>query len=101
MILSLKTKDKTFETETLTVTFGTIEDIINILDLDNLTDKKAIGIAVIKCFKQIKPLLKEIFDGLTDEDIRSAEIHDIAKVFTDIYVYITQELGMVSESTKN
>ena len=101
MKLILKTKNKTFETETLTVTFGTIEDIIDVLNLDNLTYKKAIGIAVIKCFKQVKPLLKEIFDGLTDEDIRNTEIHDIAKVFTDIYVYITQELGKVGEATKN
>jgi hypothetical protein len=101
MILELKCKDKTFTTETIDISFGVIEDIINVLDFDNINDTKQTGIAVLKCSKQIKPFLKELFEGVSDEQLRTVKTSNIVEIFKRIYTYITQELGIVGEATKN
>jgi hypothetical protein len=101
MILELRTADKTFTTETIDISFGVIEDIIDVLDFDNITDTKQVGIAVLKCSKQLKPFLMELFDGVTPEQLRTVKTSNIIEIFKRIYRYITAELGVVGEATKN
>ena len=43
MLLKLETADKTFTAETIDISFGVIEDIINVLDFDNISDSRQIG----------------------------------------------------------
>ena len=68
MLLTLHTKSGDYNAESIDISFGTLEDILNALDFDNLQDKKQVGIAVLKCSKQLKPFLKELFGiaGVTD-----------------------------------
>ena len=101
MQLKLHTKDKTYTADTLDVSFGVIEDIIDVLDFDSLDDIKQVGVAVLKCSKQLKPFLKEVFEGVTDEELRTVKSSNIVQIFKDIYVYITQEIGNVGKATKN
>lgn len=101
MQLKLYTKDKTYTADTLDVSFGVIEDIIDVLDFDSLDDIKQVSVAVLKCSKQLKPFLKEVFEGVTDEELRTVKSSNIVQIFKDIYVYITQEIGNVGKATKN
>ena len=101
MILELKTKNKPYTAESIDISFGTMEDIINVLDFDNLSDTKQIGVAVLKASKQIKPFLKELFPEVTDEELRTVKTSNIIGIFKRIYKYATEELGNLNEKTKN
>lgn len=101
MILELKTENKTYTTESIDISFGTMEDIINVLDFDNLSDTNQIGVAVLKASKQIKPFLKELFPEVTDEELRTVKTSNIIGIFKRIYKYATEELGNLNEKTKN
>lgn len=101
MILELKTENKTYTTESIDISFGTMEDIINVLDFDNLNDTKQIGVAVLKASKQIKPFLKELFPEVTDEELRTVKTSNIIGIFKRIYKYATEELGNLNDKTKN
>ena len=101
MILELKTENKTYTTESIDISFGTMEDIINVLDFDNLSDTKQIGVAVLKASKQIKPFLKELFPEVTDEELRTVKTSNIIGIFKRIYKYATEELGNLNDKTKN
>ena len=70
---------KEYTAETIDFSFGVIEDILGTIDVDNLdiSDNKAIGFIVIKCMKQLKPLLKDIFVGITDEEIRNMGFEEV------------------------
>lgn len=76
---------KTYMAESYDIMFGTVEDLISVLDLDKIMsgdDKElvqAVAHAIPKVFNMVKPLLKDIFEGLTDEEIKHARLSDIAK----------------------
>jgi hypothetical protein len=56
---------------------------------------------IVKCFEQVKPFLIDLFDGVTEEELRRSKISDIADIFINIYKYVTNELGAVVVDQKN
>ncbi|MCQ2978210.1 MAG: hypothetical protein MJ245_00230 [Clostridia bacterium] len=81
---------KTYTAETYDLMFGTVEDLIGLIDLDTIqtgSDNelfKLILDVVIKGFDVIKPLIKDIFDGVTDEELRNVHTADIASVLVEV-----------------
>lgn len=103
-IYKKKEIEKTYTAETYDLMFGTVEDLINIIDLDKLekgTDAeiiKLVGNVVMKGMDIIKPLLKDIFEGLTDEELRNTKVSEIAKVLVEVVKFsITQMNQGVNE----
>jgi hypothetical protein len=92
---------KFYKADTLTVSFGTIEDIIDALKLDEIQNEKALCVNILKAIKQLRPFLKDIFDGITDEEIRHTHIDDIVKLFTAIFWYAADTLNGVTGGEKN
>lgn len=83
--------EKTYTAETYDLMFGTVEDIINLIDLDALSNKEnsgdfiaAVSNIVVKGFEHFKPLLKDIFVGLTDEELRRVKISEIIPVIMNV-----------------
>ena len=101
MILKLKTESKTYTTDSIDISFGTMEDIINVLDFENLNDTKQIGVAVLKASKQIKPFLKELFPDVSDEELRTVKTSNIIGIFKRIYKFATEEIGNLNNAAKN
>lgn len=89
------TVEKEYKAETIDFSFGIVEDILDALDLDNIKSDNKIELAgvIIKCSKQLKPFLKDIFPGVTDEEIRRTKIQNLIEVFRGLYNYATAELG--------
>lgn len=85
---------KTYTAETLDCEFGIIEDILDALNTDDIKSgsKKEIGFMVIKCMKQLKPFLKDLFYGITDEELRKTKTSDIIDVFKGVFDYATCEI---------
>lgn len=92
---------KTYTAETIDFSFGVVEDILDALDFEHMDNKSDIAVMIVKCSKQLKPFLKDIFPGVTDDEIRNTRIQNLIEVFRGLYQYATQELGAAAGSEKN
>lgn len=98
-----KTKEveKTYTAETIDIMFGTIEDVIDVIDMDKLDDNmtwaKVIGVSI----KQLRPLLKEIFVGLTDEELKRTKIRELVPLFKDVFKFMMKEIKDLGGGGKN
>lgn len=88
---------KTYTAESIDLSFGVIEDVIDALDFESMKtgDNKEMAKMLIKCKDQIKPFLIDIFDGLTAEEVRHTRTQNLIDVFRGLYNYAVSELGMV------
>ena len=86
---------KIYKAQTIDFSFGVVEDVLDALNFESMKTGSNAEIAsmVIKCSKQLKPFLMDIFDGLTAEEVRCTHIQDIIKVFKDLYRYATNEIS--------
>ena len=87
-----KTIEKTYVAEEIDIMFGTVEDLLDVIDFDNLSDEKEVVKVVIKTLNNLKPFLKQIFDGLTDEEIKRTKVKELVPLFVDIVTYTMEEL---------
>lgn len=94
---------KTYKTDTFDLMTGTIEDLLDVIDFDGLSSSNItvdtallIGKMVSKCASKLKPFLKDIFDGITDDEIRNTRIKDVILVFVAVFQYGFMELGGIS-----
>lgn len=96
-----KTVVKEYHAETIDLSFGVIEDVLDALDFENMKNQSEMAGMIVKASKQLKPFLKDIFDGVTDEEIRHTRIQNLIDIFKDLYKYAMQELGAAVGNTKN
>lgn len=90
---------KTYTADTYDLMFGTLEDVAEAIKFDDLksgSDEELIKAAfnlIHNSMGTVKDLLKDIFDGITDEDIRDASVKEIAVVLMDVVKYTIAQLG--------
>ena len=87
-----KTIEKTYIADEIDIMFGTVEDLLDVIDFDNLNDEKEVVKVVIKTLNNLKPFLKQIFDGLTDDEIKRTKVKELVPLFVDIVKYTMDEL---------
>ena len=87
--------EKTYTTETYDLMLGTVEDIMNIIDVDKMNDKTAIAVMVVKGYSQIKPFIKDVFEGVTDEELNRVKVRELIPTFIDICKSIIDSLDLV------
>ena len=91
---------KTYEASEYEIMFGTVEDIIDAAKLDKIetgTDAEIVIAAtnlVTNSMDTVKDLLKDVFDGLTDDEIRHARVSDIINVIVDIIMYAISQITL-------
>ena len=92
---------KQYTAETVDIMFGTVEDIIDIIDIEKLDDNmewvKVIGVSM----KKLKPLLKEVFVGVTDEELKNTKIKELIPLFVNIFKYMLSEIKGLGNGSKN
>lgn len=90
---------KTYTAETYDLMFGTVEDFINVIDINNidLENKESLikmaSKVVVSALDIIKPLLKDVFDGLTDAELRNTKISEIVEIIIQIIKFAIKEMG--------
>ena len=106
-IYNKKNITKTYTTESYDIMFGTVEDLLNLIDLEKINNSKndmefikVVTEAVVKGFDIIKPLLKDIFEGLTDDELRNTKISEIVNILVSI-IKITMTQITSGTKTKN
>ncbi|MBP5411326.1 MAG: hypothetical protein J6Y26_05420 [Lachnospiraceae bacterium] len=75
---------KKYTAEGYDLTLGTVTDILELVNADNMTDEKKIAAAAVKGAKEISPLLKDIFPGVTDEELRQVKAKELIPLFVQI-----------------
>lgn len=96
-----KVIEKTYITDTYDLMYGTIEDVLNIIDLDKIDKSVELGKMIIRLLPLIKPFLKDVFDGLTDEELRRTKVKEVKQIFEKIFSYGFDLLIGVEDDSKN
>lgn len=85
---------KTYEAETLDVSFGIVEDMMEILDkVQSDSNENAILDAIMKNLKNVRPLLLDVFDGLTEEELKSASTREVVQAIVNIITFAVREIN--------
>ena len=94
---------KTYEAETYDLMWGTVEDITEALKLDEMKTgnkdeivKMAVTL-VVEAKSTVNDLIKDIFEGITDEELRNTRVAEIASVLVDVVMYTLKELNKGSK----
>ena len=101
-----KTVVKTYETDTYEIMFGTVEDLIDAARLDTIengSDAEIVVAAtnlVTTSMGTVKDLLKDIFDGITDEEIKHTRVSDIVNVIVEVILYAVGQISVFGGSKR-
>lgn len=93
--------EKTYTASEFDLMWGTMEDLINAVDLDKINDSIEVGKMVVKILPQVKPLLKQVFDGLTDEELKRTKVKELTPVFINVFKYAFSEINMLGDNQGN
>ena len=91
---------KTYEVDTYDLMFGTVEDVANVINLDTLKTGsdveiiQMVGKLVMSSMDTVKNLLKDIFDGITDEELKKTKVSEIATVLVDVVKFTIAQLNL-------
>lgn len=88
-----KTIVKTYKAEGYDLMWGVVEDIANAFRLDDMKQvtpeqlQQQLGAYIVSHLPDVHDFLKDIFEGITDEEIRSTRAEDVIMVFVDLAIY--------------
>ena len=90
---------KTYEADSYDLPFGVIEDVADVIKLDTIqtgSNTELIKMAadvVLRCKDTVKDLMKDIFDGITDEELKTAKVTEMALVLIEVVKYTGEQLN--------
>lgn len=83
--------EKTYTAQDYDIMYGTVEDLLDLLDLEALTntsDKDGMLAAASRLLNSradvINPLLMDIFEGLTSEELRRVKAREVIEVIVGL-----------------
>lgn len=98
-IYNKKEITKTYTNDTYDLMFGTVEDFMDLIKVDELktgSDQEIVmlvGKALPKGMGTIKALLKDVFEGMTDEELKHTKVKEITRVLVNIIKSSITETG--------
>ena len=77
--------DKTYKTDSYELLYGTVEDVLNLFDDVAVLKKEEDILNIINSARdQVNDLLKDIFVGISDEELRRTNLQEIAVVILNV-----------------
>lgn len=96
-----KTKlEKTYTAEGYDLMLGTVEDFMQIIDIDKINDNIELAKMVLKGYGQLKPLVMDIFPALTDDEFRRIKVNDLINTISQMGTSVLENLDLL-KSGKN
>lgn len=95
--------EKTLEVDTYDIMFGTVEDILSLVDkLDDLENDDQLFILIKENLPFVKHLIKDIFSEfkLVDADLKKIKLKEIVPLFIDVISYCKENISF-GDDTKN
>lgn len=76
--------EKVYTAQGYDLMLGTVEDFMNIIDLDKLNDQTEVAKMIVKGFSKIKVLLHDVFPEATDDELNRTRISDLIQTIIQI-----------------
>jgi len=93
---------KTVTAETYDLMYGTIEDILGLLDaVSGDVDENAILRAVSENWGKLSILLLDVFPQLTRDDLRHVKIKEVVPVMAELFRYVVVSFVGNGDGLKN
>ena len=100
------TIEKTYTADGYSLMFGTMEDIVRLIDVEKLQNGDtsqpefvgAVAQIVVGSMDIVKPILCEIFEGLTEDELRNTKISEIVPVVIDVFNCAMKEMGLLQKN---
>lgn len=92
--------EKTYTAAEYDLMWGTIEDLTSVIDLDKIDDETEVGKMIFKVLPQIKPILKQIFTGVTDDEIKRTKVKELIPIFIEVFKYAFSEISLLNDGTE-
>lgn len=89
--------EKTYTADGYDLMLGTTEDILGIIDVDKINDQNELIKMIIKGYHLLKPLLKDIFTDLTDEELRRVKFKELIPLFQDVSAAIADSFKVFKQ----
>lgn len=86
---------KVYTANSYDLMLGTVEDIMDIIDIDKMNNNIEVAKMVVKGYKQLKPFLLDVFPGLTDEELKHVKVKELVPLFVDICSVIMEDLDIL------
>lgn len=102
--------EKTYTIDSYDILWGTVEDLIEAVNIENLSkqldDEKTENMALIKAAANmvtnsrnlINTTLKDVFDGLTDDELKRVKLKELINVALQL---ITGSVNIIADLGKN
>ena len=98
-VYNKKVIEKTYTTNDYEVMYGTVEDLLDLLDLEALTntaDQDSLITALSRLLNSrqevINPLLMDIFEGLTADELRRVKAREVLEVIVGLAGFSLEQL---------
>lgn len=97
---------KTHEAETADILYGTVQDLVEIVDIEKVSDLEnkesllELAKTVVKVLPLVQPFLKEIFPDLTDEELRKVKVKELIPLVVDIVKYSFEQIVDLGDSNE-
>lgn len=87
--------EKTYTAESYDLMLGTVEDIMAIIDIDKMTDSEAMTRMVVQAFGKLNPFIKDVFPGVSDDELKRVKVKELIPTFVDIFKSILDDLKII------
>lgn len=88
--------EKEYTAEGYELMLGTVEDFMKIIDIDKLGDSVEVAKMIAKGYGQLKPLLRDVFPEITDEELNRTKVVELAQTVIQIGLSIGDSLKELS-----
>lgn len=86
--------EKTVTAETYDLMFGTVEDILGLLDaIGDTTDADAVLKAITVNWDKLCVLLLDVFPQMTRDDLRNIKVRDVVPVIVELFKFVVDGFG--------
>ena len=86
---------KTYSVDGYDLMYGTVEDFVSVIDFDKVDDRNELAKMVINGFGKLKPLLKDVFPEITDEELKHTKVNEVIVCITQIANSVAESINIL------
>lgn len=105
LVLPVKNKDgeviKTVEAQTFNIYFGTISNLMEVLDIGEESSSFEVLKKVSTAWKQVVEILSDVFPDMEKSDWQYVRLNDLVPVMLEIVKYTFAEIMQIPSESKN
>jgi len=84
--------EKTYEVDEYDIMYGTVQDILEVLDdgIDDLKNEDQLLKLVTANRKKLETFILDIFasEGMTEDELRNVKLKELIPVFIELFAYV-------------